>query len=82
MSILPSFLSAEIEEAAATVAVQEIPREYGVDFRTGQLTGKIVEGIEAVKVWIWSCLHTERYRYAMMSICRATARQRRRRRCW
>ena len=67
MSILPSFLSAEIEEAAATVAVQEIPREYGVDFRTGQLTGKIVDGIEAVKVWIWNCLHTERYRYAIYS---------------
>lgn len=65
-SILPSFLDTGlIEEAQATLGVQEIPREYGIDFDTGQLTGAIVEGIEAVKVWIWNCLHTERFRYGI-----------------
>lgn len=70
MSILPSFL----QELSDTKTIKEddsqvvkMPREYGVDFQTGQLTGKIVEGIEAIKVWIWLCLHTERFRHAIYS---------------
>ncbi len=27
---------------------KETPKEYGIDFSTGQLTGQIVEGLEAV----------------------------------
>lgn len=68
MSILPSFLSeALLEEAEETAAVLQIPKEYGMNFQTGQLTGKIVEGLEAIKVWVWNCLHTERYRHAIYS---------------
>ena len=67
MRILPSFLSKELTAAAETVVVQEIPREYGVNFQTGQLTGGIVEGLEAIKVWIWNCLKSERFRYALYS---------------
>lgn len=70
MSILPSFL----QELSDTKTIKEddsqvvkMPREYGIDFQTGQLTGKIVEGIEAIKVWIWLCLHTERFRHAIYS---------------
>lgn len=70
MSILPSFL----QEISDTKAIREddsqvvkVPREYGIDFRTGQLTGKIVEGLEAIKVWIWLCMHTERFRHAIYS---------------
>ncbi len=70
MSILPSFL----QELSDTKAIKEddsqvvkVPREYGIDFQTGQLTGKIVEGLEAIKVWIWLCMHTERFRHAIYS---------------
>lgn len=70
MSILPSFLQSlsdtrTIKEDDSQVV--KVPKEYGIDFRTGQLTGKIVEGIEAIKVWIWLCLHTERFRHAIYS---------------
>lgn len=70
MSILPSFLQSlsdteTIKEENSQVV--KVPREYGINFRTGQLTGKIVEGIEAIKVWIWLCLHTERFRHAIYS---------------
>lgn len=47
--------------------VQAIPREYGIDFSTGQLTGRVVEGLEAVKVWTWLALQTQRYRYYIYS---------------
>lgn len=40
-----------------------IPKEYGIDFETGQLTGKVVDGLEAVKVWAWLALQTARERY-------------------
>lgn len=70
MSILPSFL----QELSDTKAIKEddsqvvkVPREYGINFQTGQLTGKIVEGLEAIKVWIWLCMHTERFRHAIYS---------------
>lgn len=67
MSILPTFMQKQIEEQSQTASVVEMPKEYGVDFETGQLTGGIVEGIEAVKVWIWMCLHTQRFRYPLYS---------------
>ena len=70
MSILPSFL----QELSDTKTIKEddsqvvkMPKEYGINFQTGQITGKIVEGIEAIKVWIWLCLHTERFRHAIYS---------------
>lgn len=70
MSILPSFL----QELSDTKTIKEddsqvvkVPKEYGLDFQTGQLTGKIVEGLEAIKVWIWLCMHTERFRHAIYS---------------
>ena len=76
MSILPSFLeelsNIDIAESEENKVI-EVPREYGIDFTTGQLTGKIVEGIEAIKVWIWLCMHTERFRHAIYSSDYGTA---------
>lgn len=47
---------------------EEIPyREYEIDYETGQLTGRIVEGLEALKVWMYLALHTERYHYQQYS---------------
>lgn len=40
-----------------------LPQEFGIDFATGKLTGKRVEGSEAVKVWAWLALKTARYRF-------------------
>lgn len=67
MSILPTFIQAQIADQAQMTNVIEMPKEYGIDFKTGQLTGEIVEGIEAIKVWIWMCLHTQRFRYPLYS---------------
>jgi hypothetical protein len=44
-----------------------IPREYGMNFATGQLTGDIVEGADAIKIWIYLALKTTRYRYEIYS---------------
>lgn len=44
-----------------------IPEEYEIDFETGQLTGRIVEGLDAVKVWIWIVLQTAKNRFYIYS---------------
>lgn len=43
------------------------PWDYGVDFDTGQLSGEIVRGVEALKVWAFFALQTARYRYRAFS---------------
>lgn len=60
------FFPAYVEDEAVAEELAEerqIPREYEIDFATGQLTGKIVEGLDAIKVWIWLALQAPRYRY-------------------
>lgn len=43
--------------------IEEPPLEFGVDFKTGQMTGGKVKGSKAVAVWAWNALKTPRYRY-------------------
>lgn len=43
------------------VTTSSIYKEYDFDFDKGVLTGKVVEGKDAVKVWIYKALMTKRY---------------------
>ena len=51
----------EDEDIEVEEKEEEIYKEYEIDWETGQLTGRIVEGLEAVKVWIYLALNTDRY---------------------
>ena len=62
MELLPTYI-ADDEELDGLEEEERAPKEYGIDFKTGQLTGEIVEGKEAIKVWIWLALQTPRYRH-------------------
>ena len=63
MSLLPSFY--DVKE---NLTVEEyFPREYEIDFTENSLTGRIGEGLDAIRVWGWCCIHTERFRYALYS---------------
>jgi hypothetical protein len=44
-----------------------IPKEYQIDFGTGQLTGNLVEGLEAIKMWAFLAINTTRYRHDIYS---------------
>ena len=57
----------ETQDEIASEETLKIPREYEIDFATGQFTGKIMEGAEAIKVWIYNALMTPRYRYNIFS---------------
>lgn len=66
MGLLPAWIEQDVEELELD-QTEEIPREFGIDFETGQLTGKMVEGVEAIKVWLYFALRIVRYRYQGMS---------------
>ena len=65
MSLLPTYI--EDDETLEQQEEIKTPKEYEIDFKTGQLTGRIIEGVEAIKVWIWLVLQTPRYRYYIYS---------------
>lgn len=43
--------------------IEEPPMEFGVDFKTGKMTGAKVTGSKAVAVWAWNALMYPRYRF-------------------
>lgn len=65
MGLFPTYIENNIE--AEQPKEIKTPKEYEIDFKTGQLTGRVVEGVEAIKVWIWIALQTPRYRYYIYS---------------
>lgn len=65
MGLLPAYV--EDDQEIIEELVEEIPepKEYEINFKTGQLTGRIVEGIEAIKMWIYLTLHTPRFKHTI-----------------
>lgn len=68
MSLLPEYALEKVpmENVISSNAIEN-PIDYGIDFNTGILTGGLVEGLEAIKVWIYHALHIERYRFPIYS---------------
>lgn len=62
MSLFPFIRS--IEE---TISIPNTYKEYELDFVAGQLTGEVLEGKEALKVWIYKTLLTKRYKHVIYS---------------
>jgi Protein of unknown function (DUF2634). len=54
-------------EEVNTVDTNTTLLEYAVNFDKGRLTGDIVEGQEALKIWIYLALKCTRYRYVIYS---------------
>lgn len=66
MSLFPFATDTEIQLASPTVTPTSI-REYGINFDTGRLTGKIVTGVDALHVWAYLALKARRYRWVIYS---------------
>lgn len=56
----------EEEELEEVIEVSKA-RDYEIDFEKGKLTGRMVEGIEAVKQWVRIALHVDRYVFRQYS---------------
>lgn len=65
MSLFP-FVSEDVVELVEE-ATPEVIREYEIDFTTRRLTGKIVEGVNALAVWAYLALKSKRYAHTIYS---------------
>lgn len=66
MSLFPFATDTELALAETTVTASTI-REYELDLKSGKLTGKIVEGVDALCVWAYLALKAKRYRWVIYS---------------
>ena len=66
MSLFPFATVEEVKLATNEVTASSI-REYDIDFTTGRLTGKIVEGVDALCVWAYLALQAKRYKWVIYS---------------
>lgn len=66
MGLFPFVTDEELALATPEVTASSI-REYGIDFDTGRLTGKIVTGVDALCVWAYLALKAKRYRWVIYS---------------
>ena len=67
MGLFPAYIEEDEEITEELGEELTTPLEFGIDFDTGQLTGTLVEGVEAIKVWIYFTLKIARYRYFICS---------------
>ena len=66
MSLFPFATNEKISLASPAVTASSI-REYEIDFKSGRLTGRIVEGVDALCVWAYLALKARRYRWEIYS---------------
>jgi hypothetical protein len=66
MSLFPFATNEELSLASNEVTASSI-REYELDFKSGRLTGRIVEGVDALCVWAYLALKAWRYRWVIYS---------------
>lgn len=59
----------DIEDEEIDVEVEEetVRSDYEINFETGELTGRIITGFDAIKQWVKIVLLTDRYRYPQYS---------------
>lgn len=61
MGLLPAYVEDDEELVEELQEELEEPCEYEIDMNTGQLTGRVVYGIEAIEMWIYLAFNTPRY---------------------
>lgn len=63
-----SYLPSEIANAVDTYKKEEVKyKDFYFDEVSGKFTGQVVEGVEALKGWIYFALRIARYRYPIYS---------------
>lgn len=66
MSLFPFATNGAVALPSTEVTASSI-REYELDFKSGRLTGRIVEGVDALCVWAYLALKAWRYRWVIYS---------------
>jgi len=66
MSLFPFTADKAVTLPTTEVTAPSI-REYEIDFKKNQLTGRIVEGVDALCVWAYLALKARRYKWIIYS---------------
>lgn len=66
MSLFPFVTDTEVTLGSTGITASPI-REYEIDFTTDKLTGRIVEGVDAICVWAYLALKAKRYKWVIYS---------------
>ena len=66
MSLFPFVTNNKVNVSTPEVTASSI-KEYELDFKNGRLTGRIVEGVDALCVWAYLALKAWRYRWVIYS---------------
>ena len=66
MSLFPFTANDYVDMSAQGITASSV-REYEVDFETNQLTGRIVEGVDAIHAWAYLALKAKRYHWVIYS---------------
>ena len=62
-----SYLPTAIAESVAISMEETKYKDFYFDEESGQFTGQVVEGVQALKGWIYFALRIERYKYPIYS---------------
>lgn len=62
MSLFPVYATEATKENITKDSADTLT-EYEIDWREKRLTGRVVKGLDAIKIWILLALRTPRYRY-------------------
>ena len=66
MSLFPFVTNNKVNVSTPEVTASSI-KEYELDFKNGRLTGRIVEGVDALCVWAYLALKARRYSWVIYS---------------
>ena len=66
MSLFPFITDDYVDLSPQEITSSSI-REYEINFITNQLTGRVVEGVDAIHMWAYLALKAKRYRWVIYS---------------
>ncbi|MDX7984554.1 DUF2634 domain-containing protein [Bacillus velezensis] len=64
MSLTPEIEFEDLEDASEAV---ETSQTYRIDFENNRITNELINGLDAIRQFVYIALHTERYSYSVFS---------------
>ena len=64
MALTPEIEFEDLEDASEAV---ETSQTYRIDFENNRITNELINGLDAIRQFVYIALHTERYSYSVFS---------------
>lgn len=69
MSLTPEIEFEDLEDASEAV---ETSQTYRIDFENNRITNELINGLDAIRQFVYIALHTERYSYSVSAMISET----------